>query len=55
MWILVSSKEIMKKYGISYMRINYLTRKGIFKVVKKVGNKRLYNLEQIDKKIEEGK
>jgi DNA-binding transcriptional MerR regulator len=51
MQIFVSAKDIIKKYGIPYARINYLTRKGALKVVKKIGNKRLYSLEEIDKKI----
>jgi DNA-binding transcriptional MerR regulator len=52
MQIFVSAKEIIKKYGISYARINYLTKKGVFAVVKKIGNKRLYSLEEIDREIE---
>jgi DNA-binding transcriptional MerR regulator len=52
MQIFVSAKEIKKKYGISYARINYLTKKGVFAVEKKIGNKRLYSLEEIDREIE---
>lgn len=51
MKILVSTKEIIKKYQIPYWRINYLTKKGILKIEKKIGNKRLYSLEEIDKKL----
>lgn len=51
MQILVSAIEIIHRYGLSYARINYLTKKGIFKVIKKSGNKRLYSLEEIDKSV----
>jgi len=51
MQILISTKEIIKKYGISYAQINYLTKKGVFKVIKKAGNKRLYDLEKIEKVV----
>lgn len=51
MKIFISTKDIIKKYNIPYARINYLNRKGIFRVVKRIGNKRLYSLEEIKKKI----
>lgn len=52
MQLLISTKEIIKKYGIPYSRINYLTKKRILKVIKRVGNKRLYSLEEIVKIID---
>jgi len=55
MQILISTREIIRKYGISYARINCLTKKGIFRVVKRVGNKRLYSHEEIGRKIAERK
>ena len=51
--ILISAEDIIKRYHLPYLRINYLTKKSIFKVVKKRGTRRLYNLEEIDKKINE--
>lgn len=51
MRIFISTKDIIKKYNISYGRINYFSRKGILKVIKKEGNKRLYSLEEIEKKL----
>ena len=52
MRMLVSSKDIILKYSISYKQINYFTRTGIFKVARRIGNKRLYSLEQIEKAIQ---
>lgn len=48
MKMLISTKGIIKEFRIPYSRINYLTKKGVFKIVKRSGTKRLYNLEQID-------
>lgn len=50
---LVSSKDIIKKHRIPYFIINYYTKKGVFKVVKKEGNKRLYSLEEIETRLKE--
>jgi len=51
MKILIDTKRIIKKYKVSYYRINYLTKKGYIKVVKKTGNKRWYDPEEIDNKF----
>jgi len=48
MKMLISTKGIIKEFHIPYSRINYLTKKGVFKIVKRSGTKRLYSLEQID-------
>lgn len=48
MRLLISTKGIIREFHIPYSRINYLTKKGIFKVVKRSGSKRLYDHEQID-------
>ncbi|MBU4311595.1 MAG: MerR family transcriptional regulator [Candidatus Omnitrophica bacterium] len=50
---LVSSKEIIKRHHIPYFIINYYTKKGVFKVVKKEGNRRLYSLEEIETRLKE--
>ena len=52
--VFVSSKNIMKRYKISYYRVNYLTKKGVFKVAKRAGNKRLYSLEEVAGKLKDG-
>ena len=51
MKMLISTKDIIKKFRIPYSRINYLTKKGVFNVVKRNGTKRLYDLEQIDEVV----
>lgn len=49
--ILISAKQIIKQYRVPYQRINYLTKKGVFKVVARSGNKRLYSLEEIEERL----
>lgn len=53
MKVRVSTKYIIEKYGLSYSQINSLTKKGILRVTGKRGNKRLYNLQEIDKKLKD--
>jgi len=50
---LVSSKDIIKRHRIPYFIINYYTKKGVFKVVKKEGSRRLYSLEEIETRLKE--
>ena len=51
MKVRVSTKYIIEKYDLSYSQINSLTKKGILRVTGKRGNKRLYNLQEIDRKL----
>ena len=57
----ISSKEVVKRYNVSYSSLNYYTNIGLFKVVRRSGNTRLYDEEEIrtkrakiDKLINEG-
>ncbi len=51
MKVRVSTKYIIEKYDLSYSQINSLTKKGILRVTDKRGNKRLHNLQEIDRKL----
>ena len=53
MKVRVSTKYIIEKYSLSYSQINSLTKKGILRVAGKRGNKRLYNLQEIDRKLKD--
>jgi DNA-binding transcriptional MerR regulator len=48
---LISAKEIMAKYKISYQTINHYTNFGLLSVVLKNGNVRYYNRSLIDKRL----
>lgn len=49
--MMISSREILKKYNISYQTLNYYTNLGLLKVRKRKGNGRLYNEEEMEKKL----
>ena len=58
---LVTAKDISKKYKMPYPTINHYTDLGFLPIVKKTGNKRMYNgkqvrdrLQRISKLINEG-
>ena len=43
----LSAQEIGEKFEIPYSKVNYYTCLGLFDIVRKVGNKRLYDGEQV--------
>jgi len=48
---LISAKEIIKKYQITYQTINHYTNFGLIHVVTKRGNVRLYDEAQIRERL----
>ncbi len=48
---LVSIREIVKKYNISYSTINYYTITGLLTVVTKKRNTRLYNELEVKERL----
>ncbi|MBN2119715.1 MAG: MerR family transcriptional regulator [Candidatus Omnitrophica bacterium] len=44
---LISAKEISSRYDISYPTINHYTNLGFLSVVKRKGNKRLYEEKEV--------
>jgi DNA-binding transcriptional MerR regulator len=48
---LITAKEISSKYALSYQVINRYTDAGLLTIVLKKGNIRLYNREQVKKRI----
>ncbi len=49
--ILISSKEIVKKYNLSYQTVNYYTSIGLLSIKKRKGNVRLYNKEEVKRNL----
>ena len=44
---LISAKEIIKKYNLTYQTINHYTNFGLLRVVAKNGNVRMYDDAQV--------
>ena len=49
---MISPREIVKRYGISYQTINSYTNLGLFVVRRRKGNGRLYNQQEIKQRLE---
>lgn len=47
----ISAKEIEKKYNIPYPTITYYTNLGFFTVVRRRGNKRLYDPKEVAERL----
>ncbi len=48
---LVGTKDICAKFNISYSTVNYYTNLGLLKVVRRKGNRRLYDSSEVEEKI----
>ena len=48
---LISSKEVVEKFGISYPMLTHYTNIGLLHMVAKRGNRRLYDPEEIKSRI----
>ena len=48
---LISAKEIMDKFHISYQTVNHYTDFGLLPLVFKKGNVRFYNKEQVKQRL----
>ena len=44
----VTAKEISEELSIPYPKINHYTNLGLFSIVRKDGNKRLYDREEVE-------
>lgn len=49
---LIFSKDIVKKFNVPYSTVTHYTNMGFFTVVKKQGNKRLYDESEINTQLE---
>jgi len=47
----IYSKDIVEKYHIPYATVTHYTNMGFFTVVRRKGNKRLYNEDEIRKRL----
>lgn len=48
---LISVKEIVKKYNISYQTVNHYTNFGLLDVITKNGNVRMYDETEVRKRL----
>lgn len=48
---LISSMELIRKFGISYSTLTHYTNLGLLRVARKNGNKRLYQVNQAKKRL----
>jgi len=48
---LISVKDIVKNYNLSYQMVNHYTRMGLLVVVKRKGYKRLYDKQATEKRL----
>ena len=49
---LVTAKDISKKYKLPYPTINHYTDLGFLSIVKKEGNRRMYNNKQVRERLQ---
>jgi len=49
---LVSTKEAVQRYKVSYQTLNYYTNLGFFNIVERRGNRRMYNADEIRQKLD---
>lgn len=48
---LISSKEIVKNFGISYPTLTHYTNMGLLRIIARNGNKCLYNRQEVKSRI----
>ena len=48
---LVTAKDISKKFKVAYPTINHYTNLGFLAIVKRAGNKRLYNGLEVKRRL----
>ena len=48
---LFTAKEIVKKYKVAYPTINHYTDLGFISIIKREGNKRLYNRREVHTRL----
>ncbi|MCX7661464.1 MAG: helix-turn-helix domain-containing protein [Candidatus Omnitrophica bacterium] len=49
----ISAVEIVKRYGISYQKVNHYTNFGLLPVMRKKGNIRFYNRSLVARRLRE--
>jgi DNA-binding transcriptional MerR regulator len=50
---MISAKDIVKTYNISYQTVNHYTDFGLLQVMAKKGNVRFYDKEVVEKRLNE--
>ena len=44
----ITAKEICERFGIPYSTVNHYTDLGLFPIVRKCGNKRIYDSKKVE-------
>ena len=44
----ITAREISERFQIPYSKINYYTDLGLFSIVRKSGNKRIYDRQEVE-------
>ena len=48
----ITAQEIREKFEISYSAINHYTNLGLFSIVRKSGNKRIYDFSEVESRFQ---
>ncbi len=48
---LLSAKDVVRRFGVSYPTLNHYTNLGFFRIVIKKGNKRFYDVQELRQKL----
>jgi DNA-binding transcriptional MerR regulator len=48
---LISTKEAIDKFALSYQTLNYYTNLGFFNIIERRGNARMYDEDELSEKI----
>ncbi len=48
---LLSAKDVVRRFGVSYPTLNHYTNLGFFCIVIKKGNKRFYDAQELRQKL----
>ncbi|MDD5439901.1 MAG: MerR family transcriptional regulator [Candidatus Omnitrophica bacterium] len=49
---LITTKDVVQRYKVSYQTLNYYTNLGFFNIVERRGNKRMYDALEIRQKLD---
>jgi len=49
---LLSTKEVVQRFKLSYQTLNYYTNLGFFNIIERRGNKRMFDEQEVKTKLE---
>lgn len=50
---LLSAQGVVERYKISYQTLNYYTNLGLLRVVRREGNRRFYNHDEVSQRLQD--